>query len=94
MNQDPSRLTSVEPHSGQCLRLTYQDGHTFEVDLSEWIAHTRPLKPLADLASFRQARLGDWGTSVVWIADELDLGADNLRHLAIRRMASTSKCLV
>lgn len=85
MNQDPLRLTSVEPRSGQSLRLTYQDGQTFKVDLSEWIAHTRVMKPLADPALFAQARLGDWGTSVVWVEDELELGADNLRHLAVEQ---------
>jgi hypothetical protein len=30
-------------------------------------------------------RLGDFGTSVVWIDDDLDLGADNLRNLAVEQ---------
>lgn len=85
MNHDPLRLTSVEPHSEKCLHLTYEDGQTFEVDLTDWISRTHALKALADPALFAQARLGEWGTSVVWIDDDLDLGADNLRHLAVEQ---------
>ena len=85
MNQDPLRLSAVESRQAQHLRLTFQDGQTFEVDLTEWIANTRALRALSDPALFEQARLGEWGTSVVWMEDELDLGADNLRHLAVEQ---------
>lgn len=47
--------------------------------------HHRPpgtLQPLADPALFAQARLDARGGYVIWTDDELELAADNLRHLA------------
>lgn len=78
-------LTAVEPLSDWRLRLTYADGQTFEVDLSEWIHTARALAPLKDKALFAQAKVGLGGRSVDWIEDELDLAADNLRNLAIEQ---------
>jgi len=67
------------------LRLTYADGQSFEVDLRQWIASSTVLRPLADPVLFAQARLGFGARSVDWIDDELDLGTDNLRNLAIEQ---------
>lgn len=85
MSKDHFQLTTVTPLPGHRLRLIYADGHTFEVDLGEWIATSPILRPLKEAALFAQARIGFAGRSVEWIADELDLGADNLRNLAIEQ---------
>lgn len=85
MSKDHFQLTAVTALPGQRLRLYYADGQTFEVDLGEWIAASPVLRPLNDLALFAQARIGFAGRSVEWIEDELDLGADNLRNLAIEQ---------
>jgi hypothetical protein len=40
---------------------------------------------LREQVLFSQARVGGSGWSVEWIEDELELGADNLRNLAVEQ---------
>lgn len=81
MNQDPMRIAAVNALPEQRLRLTFEDGLQVDADLSGWISSTRALARLADPDLFARAHVGDWGTAVVWIDGELDVGADNLRNL-------------
>jgi len=85
MSKDHFQLTTVTTQNDYRLRLTYADDQTFEVDLSEWIHTSKTLATLSDKALFAQAKIGFAGRSVDWIEDELDLGADNLRNLAIEQ---------
>ena len=85
MSKDHFVLTAVEALPNYRLRLGYADGQTFEVDLSERIFSTGYLTPLRDATLFAQAKVGFAGRSVDWIEDELDLGTDNLRHLAVEQ---------
>lgn len=85
MSRDPLRVAAVVALADQCLRLAFEDGLVAEVNLSGWIADTRALQSLADPAVFAQARVGEWGTAVVWVDNVLDLGADNLRNLAVEQ---------
>ena len=85
MNQDPLRIAEVSALPLQRLQLTFQDGQTFIVDLSKWISSTQSLQTLSDPTLFAQAKKGEWGAAVVWIEDTLDLGADNLRNLAVEQ---------
>jgi hypothetical protein len=85
MSKEHFRLTKVEALPGSQLHLTYADGQTFVVDLSNWIDTTRALAPLKDPLLFAQAKIGFCGHSVDWIEDELDLGAANLRNLAVEQ---------
>ncbi len=85
MSKDHFVLTHVEALPSYALRLTYADDKVFEVDLSERIRITEFLAPLKNLALFGQAKVGFSGRSVDWIEDELDLGSDNLRHMAIEQ---------
>jgi hypothetical protein len=85
MSKDHFRLTAVEALPDYRLHLTYADGQVFEVDLNEWINTTQALAVLKDNAMFAQAKVGFGGHCVEWIEDELDLGADNLRNLAIEQ---------
>lgn len=85
MSHDPLRISAVTPLPDQHLHLMFQDGWQATVNLSHWIGHTKLFRPLQDAAVFAQARLGDWGTSVVWLEDVIDMGADNLRHLAVEQ---------
>jgi hypothetical protein len=82
---DPFRIKSVEVHPGQSLRLTFEDGYVAAVNLSQWIADTRALSRLHDPVLFAKAHPGEWGATVSWIDDDLELGADNLRNLAIEQ---------
>lgn len=85
MSNDHFQLTAVEALPDYRLRLSYADGQTFEVDLRPWIETTAALRTLQDPALFARARIGFAGHSVDWIEDELDLGADNLRNLAVEQ---------
>jgi hypothetical protein len=85
MSKDHFVLTAVEPLPNYGLRLTYADGQAFTVDLRERIRTTSFLAPLENATLFAQAKLGFAGRSVDWVEDELDLGSDNLRHLAVEQ---------
>jgi hypothetical protein len=85
MSKDHFVLTAVLALPDYCLRLTYADGQTFDVDLTERIKTTNFLTSLNDPALFAQAKVGFAGRSVDWIEDELDLGSDNLRHLGVEQ---------
>ncbi len=85
MKLDPLRISAVEVLPMQCLRLYFQDGWLAKVNLSHWISNTKLFKPLQQEEVFEQARVGDWGTSVVWVEDTVDMGADNLRNLAVEQ---------
>ena len=79
----------VLPHSG--LELTFADGVTLAVDLRPIIRKHRTLARLKDAGVFAQARIGEWGGSVVWAQDDdLELAADNLRARAIEQAGGYS----
>jgi predicted DNA-binding transcriptional regulator AlpA len=85
MIKDHFRLTVVEALPDYRLRLTYSDDKTFEVNLTERIKTSEFLAPINDPALFAQAKVGFGGRSVDWIEDEVDLGSDNLRHIAVEQ---------
>ena len=85
MSKDHFQLTTARALPDGKLHLIYADGQSFEVDLRPWIASTPALRALKDAALFAKAKVGVGGRSVDWIQDELDLGADNLRNLAIEQ---------
>jgi hypothetical protein len=93
MNHDPLRIRALSALPGRRLHLLFEDGWQADVDLSDWIENTRLFKPLQDAALFAQATRGDWGTSVVWLDGAIDMGADNLRHLATEQAAYSCKSL-
>lgn len=84
-SKDHFTLTAVQARPGQQLHLTYADGQSFDVDLSDWIGSSKALAPLRDSSLFARAQVGFQGRTVDWIEDELDLAADNLRNLAIEQ---------
>lgn len=88
MSKDHFQLTAVKAAALHTLHLTYADGEAFEVNLQPWITSTKPLHPLKNSDLFAKAERGLGGRTVDWTdgADvELDLGADNLRNLAIEQ---------
>lgn len=97
MNNDPLRITHVAAlntpkktkggtltriDAPYALHIVFGDELARVVDLTDWIANTKALTKLKDQALFANARVGEHGASVVWIDDELELGADNLRNLS------------
>ena len=81
MTKDPLRITHVAALPDQVLHVVFGDRHAADISLRDWIKNTKALARLADAKLFSKARVGEHGASVVFIDDELDLGADNLRNL-------------
>jgi hypothetical protein len=80
MTKAGATLTRID--APYALHIVFGDGLARAVDLTDWIANTKALAKLKDQSLFANARVGEHGTSVVWIDDELELGADNLRNLS------------
>ena len=88
MSKDHFQLTLVKAPAPYNLRLTYADGAVLTVNLQAWIASAKALWPLKNADLFVKAKRGLGGRSVDWTDGakvELDLGADNLRNLAIEQ---------
>lgn len=86
MIHDPQHtLTALEISPPFGLRLTFADGAALSVDLAATIRTHRALAALADPALFVTARLDARGGYAVWIQDDLEIAADNLRNLAIEQ---------
>jgi DNA-binding transcriptional regulator YiaG len=77
------RIAAVSPgDKPMTLRVRWEKGQETLVDVSGIIATFRVYEPLRrspDL--FRQARVGEHGTDIVW-RDDIDMAADTLRRLA------------
>lgn len=86
MIHDPQHtLTGLAVHEGYRLTLSFADGLVSDIDLTEWIATTRALAALRDTTLFASARLDARGGYAIWIEDDLELAADNLRNLAVEQ---------
>ncbi len=84
------RLLSVAPSSGRFrLHVTFDTGETATIDLSDILGRFvvyAPLQLSPDL--FRQVRLGDLGTDIVW-TDDIDMSADTLHRLMREQAGQT-----
>jgi Protein of unknown function (DUF2442) len=71
------------------LRILWENGDRSIVDVSGLIESFRLYAPLRKSAErFRQVRLGEHGTDVVW-SDEIDMAADTLWRLAQEQSGAT-----
>ncbi len=77
------RIVSVAPgNKPMTLRVRWDKGEENLIDVSGVIETYRVYEPLrCSPELFRQVRLGDLGTDVVW-TDEIDMAADTLWRLA------------
>lgn len=83
-------LTAVKAMAGGVLQLTFADGQAMQVDVAPIVERSPVLAPLRNPAVFRRASLGEWGGSVTWGGDVLELAADNLRARAIEQAGGAS----
>jgi len=77
------RIAAVSPgDEPMTLRIRWDNGDESLVDVSGMIESSRVYVPLRQsLELFRQVRVGEHGTDVVW-TNEIDMSADTLRWLA------------
>lgn len=88
-------VTSVQPLATNILRLSFADGADFDVDLEPLIRMHPTLAPLADPGVFADAKVGEFGGSVIWAGrDDLQLAADNLRARAMEQSDGYSHELI
>ena len=93
MIHDPQHtLTHVSVEAPVTLQLVFADGVTFRLDLATTIQSHAALAALADSEVFDKARLDALGGYVVWIEDDLEMAADNLRHLAVDQSSDGHNC--
>lgn len=85
IHQPQHTLVNLAVPSHGRLRLTFADGESFNVDLAPVIRAHAALTALSDPALFARARIDAQGGYVVWVDDDLEMAADNLRHLAIEQ---------
>ena len=83
-------LQAVKAKAGGLLQLTFADGEEMQVDVAPIVERSPVLRPLLDAAVFKRAKLGEWGGSVTWGDDMLELAADNLRARAIEQAGGYS----
>ena len=83
-------LVSAKARPKLVLHLGFADGAEFDVDLTAIIRQHPTLAALADPATFKRAKVGDWGGTVSWGTDDLELAADNLRARAIEQAGGYS----
>lgn len=84
-NREWFSLTAAKALDGARLQLKFADGAKLIVDLADWISSTSTLRPLRDLRLFATAKVGSFGRTVEFGDGKIDLGADNLRNLAVEQ---------
>lgn len=84
------RIAAVAPgKAALTLRVRWAHGGENVVDVRGMIGTFRVYAPLRDdPALFRQVRVGEYGTDVVW-TDEIDMAADTLWRLAQEQSGET-----
>ena len=86
MIHDPQHtIQALAVHLPAGLTLTFADGAKLAVDLEPTIKGHAALAALGDEALFARARIDARGGYVIWLDDELEMAADNLRNLAIEQ---------
>ena len=84
------RIVAVTPGEGpMTLSVRWDNDKESLIDVSGMIQSFRVYAPLRQSPElFRQVRLGEYGTDVVW-TDEIDMAADTLWHLAQEQAGET-----
>lgn len=77
-------ITAAKPMAEMQLALAFADGFKATVSLKHW-SRRKPLRALAEPAVFRRAKVDAGGGYVVFLPDDLELAADNLRNLAVEQ---------
>jgi hypothetical protein len=77
MQENLPVLRSVRPLANWHVQLSWVDGNTANVDLSEPIQRLKGLRSLRSPEVFAQVRLEEGGRSLEWPGD-IDIGADTL----------------
>jgi hypothetical protein len=89
MIHDPHHtITALAVIAPSGLSIAFSDGKKFTVNLADTIRAYSSLSALSDPAIFSLAHIDKRGGYVIWIEDDLELAADNLRNIAVEQSGS------
>ena len=72
------RLQAVEALDGHLLRIAFRNGAQYTLRFDAFFDESPGLAPLRDLATFKNAVIGDDGWVVEWVEPDIQIGADTL----------------
>jgi len=84
MREKLPRITSAKTLDNLRVAVSFEDGWSFDVDLSGFIASFKSLKPLLDAALFSRVAVEEWGSGLTWD----DEGPLSIAATTVYRLAS------
>ena len=77
-------IKAVSPLVGKTISVTWADGRTQSIDLSEMVKRFKVLAPLSRPFVFKTVAVGDWGYSLTWGGDA-ELSSQTIERLALEQ---------
>ena len=78
---EPRRITSVVAGQGRTVTITWADGGMAAVDLMPWIMSGKLVK-LLDQTYFSGAAVGEYGWTIAWGGEDIEIDTVHLQMLA------------
>ena len=75
-------IERVWPAGELLLGVRFKGGDEALVDLEAWVGDSPSLQKLRDPTLFAKAHVHEWGWSIEWIPDELDISGEQLWRMA------------
>lgn len=83
MRKKTPRITSVSALGAMRLTVSFDNGWSAELDLTDFVAEFKSLKPLHDAALFTRVAVEEWGSGLTWEdKGPLSIAATTLYRLA------------
>lgn len=92
MREKLPRITSVRALDAMRIAVSFEDGWGAELDLAEFVAGFKSLKPLTDAALFARVAVEEWGSGLTW-DDEgpLSIAATTIYRLACEQSGNPAR---
>ncbi len=78
------QISAVNVLADHQLAITWHNGKSHTVDLSQYIQCFVVLQPLKKVTVFKQAQVGEWGFDVTW-GNKIEIAATTLYRLALEQ---------
>ena len=80
------QFTGATSLGNMCLNVHFEGGWSAELDLSEFVAGFKSLKPLRDADLFPRVALEEWGSGLTWDEEgPLSIAATTVYRLAVEQ---------
>lgn len=92
MREKLPRITSAKALDPLRVHVSFEGGWASDVDLSEWIADFKSLKPLKDATLFSRVALEEWGSGLTWDNEgPLSIPATTIYRLAAEQSGDAAR---